>query len=107
VAFAFDEQDDQDEWWLALLSEPLFTAPGILERAAGLRPAWQRRAACRGLPVAVFFPDPGEGAFDAKRVCAGCSVRAQCGQFALDRGEPFGVWGGLGTAQRRAQLQAG
>ena len=30
----------------------------------------------------------------AKSFCAGCPVRAACLAGALDRGEPWGVWGG-------------
>ena len=37
----------------------------------------------------------------AKRVCASCEVRAECLQDALDRGERFGVWGGLSERERR------
>ena len=50
----------------------------------------------------MFFPDKGESARPAKRVCAGCEVRAECLQEALDRGERFGVWGGLSERERRA-----
>lgn len=30
----------------------------------------------------------------AKRHCAGCRIRTTCLSGALDRGEPWGVWGG-------------
>ena len=30
----------------------------------------------------------------AKQLCADCPVRAQCLQAALEREEPWGVWGG-------------
>ncbi|WP_245566130.1 WhiB family transcriptional regulator [Thermocrispum municipale] len=30
----------------------------------------------------------------AKRLCAGCPVRDACLAGALERGEPWGVWGG-------------
>lgn len=30
----------------------------------------------------------------AKSLCAGCPVRARCLRSALDRAEPWGVWGG-------------
>lgn len=30
----------------------------------------------------------------AKTLCAGCPVRAQCLDAALEREEPWGVWGG-------------
>ena len=42
----------------------------------------------------AFFPDPGAGEGAAigvaKRVCAGCPVRARCLGHALDREEPHG-----------------
>jgi hypothetical protein len=34
-------------------------------------------------------------------VCAACEVRAECLRQALDRGERFGVWGGLSLRERR------
>jgi Transcription factor WhiB len=34
-------------------------------------------------------------------VCAGCEVRAECLQYALDHSERFGVWGGLSERERR------
>ena len=37
----------------------------------------------------------------AKQVCAGCEVRAECLQQALDSGERYGVWGGLTDVERR------
>lgn len=30
----------------------------------------------------------------AKKLCAACPVRRQCLAAALERGEPWGVWGG-------------
>ena len=30
----------------------------------------------------------------AKRLCAGCPLIEECRQGALDRAEPWGVWGG-------------
>lgn len=30
----------------------------------------------------------------AKELCGGCPVRRQCLEAALDRAEPWGVWGG-------------
>jgi WhiB family redox-sensing transcriptional regulator len=57
---------------------------------------WEDRALCRGLPGAaeIFFSeDLGEIAA-AKRVCAECPVLAACLEAAIDRAEPWGVWGG-------------
>lgn len=57
---------------------------------------WEDIAACRAVPNAAdlfFSEDIGEIAA-AKRVCADCSVLAECLKGALERRELFGVWGG-------------
>ena len=57
---------------------------------------WEDRAACRSVSNAgdlFFSEDIGEIAA-AKRVCADCPVLAPCLEGALDRREPWGVWGG-------------
>lgn len=62
---------------------------------------WRVRAACRGLDVNLFYAEAGGAdAHDAKRVCAGCPVRQQCLDAALNQPERFGIWGGLGEHQR-------
>ena len=68
----------------------------------GQRPAWHDLARCAETDPEMFFPEKGESTRPAKRVCAGCEVRAECLQDALDRGERFGVWGGLSERERRA-----
>jgi WhiB family redox-sensing transcriptional regulator len=58
--------------------------------------SWDDFAACRGVENAAdlfFSEDIGEIAA-AKRVCADCPVLAQCLEGALERREPWGVWGG-------------
>ena len=57
---------------------------------------WEDFAACRAVSNAAdlfFSEDIGEIAA-AKRVCANCPVLADCLEGALERREPFGVWGG-------------
>jgi WhiB family redox-sensing transcriptional regulator len=65
-----------------------------------------RDAACAGADPDLFFPreqrDPGNR--EAKRVCAGCPVRAECLRYSLATREEFGVWGGLDEWDRRAVL---
>jgi WhiB family redox-sensing transcriptional regulator len=34
-------------------------------------------------------------------VCAGCPVRLQCLEMALQNDERFGIWGGLSERERR------
>jgi WhiB family redox-sensing transcriptional regulator len=49
--------------------------------------------ACTASPDLFFAESPRDVA-RAKELCAGCPVRAACLAAALDRGEPWGVWGG-------------
>jgi WhiB family transcriptional regulator, redox-sensing transcriptional regulator len=70
---------------------------------------WQVRAACRGPQSSIFFPpssferkddkDRREG--NAKGICAGCAVRQECLDYAIEIREPHGIWGGLTEGERR------
>jgi hypothetical protein len=62
---------------------------------------WQRRAACCGTDLNLFFPGRGETANPARRVCARCPVREPCLDYALDQGITHGIWGGLTERDRR------
>jgi WhiB family redox-sensing transcriptional regulator len=70
------------------------------------RPMWMRRAACRGLDPELFFPvrdqHVNSDAENARVVCASCSVRSECLEYALANEEQLGMWGGLSIEQRRA-----
>lgn len=50
----------------------------------------------------MFFPVSETGELEAKAVCAGCPVQAQCREWALATGQDTGVWGGLTDTERRA-----
>jgi WhiB family redox-sensing transcriptional regulator len=68
---------------------------------------WRDEAACLHENPELFFPigttGPAVGQVEAaKRVCAGCDVRAECLQWALSAGVDHGVWGGLDDVERRA-----
>jgi WhiB family redox-sensing transcriptional regulator len=58
-------------------------------------------ANCLGVDPELFFPGQGESTADAKAVCAGCVVRAQCLEHALTHAEKHGIWGGLSERERR------
>ena len=62
---------------------------------------WQERALCAQTDPEAFFPEKGGSTRDAKRVCSGCTVRAECLEFALANDERFGIWGGLSERERR------
>jgi WhiB family redox-sensing transcriptional regulator len=65
------------------------------------RRTWQSRANCLGVDPDFFFPERGASTREAKAVCAGCEVRADCLEYALVNGEKFGIWGGLSERERR------
>ena len=72
------------------------------ERAAdGVDEEWRLDALCAETDPEAFFPDKGGSTREAKRVCAGCPVRAECLEFALASDERFGIWGGLSERERR------
>ncbi|MGY1753843.1 WhiB family transcriptional regulator [Blastococcus sp. SYSU D01042] len=63
--------------------------------------SWRLSALCGETDPEAFFPEKGGSTRDAKRVCTGCEVRAECLEFALANDERFGIWGGLSERERR------
>jgi len=63
--------------------------------------AWKRLALCAQTDPEAFFPEKGSSNAAAKRVCMACEVRVECLEWALDQGEPHGVWGGMSERERR------
>lgn len=64
-------------------------------------------AACGSLDSAtadrLFFPDqPGRPTADGRLLCRQCPVRDDCLVGALERGDVYGIFGGLTAAQRHA-----
>ncbi|MEZ5235390.1 MAG: WhiB family transcriptional regulator [Acidimicrobiales bacterium] len=58
---------------------------------------WWDQASCRdnnGTLVGLFFSEELHDIARAKTICAGCPVLAQCLEGAIERREPWGVWGG-------------
>ncbi|MGH3813281.1 MAG: WhiB family transcriptional regulator, partial [Pseudonocardiaceae bacterium] len=51
---------------------------------------WQERALCAQTDPEAFFPEKGGSTREAKRICAGCEVRAECLEYALAFDERFG-----------------
>ncbi|WP_276511361.1 WhiB family transcriptional regulator [Candidatus Frankia nodulisporulans] len=49
---------------------------------------------CWDVDPEMFFAESPADVETAKAVCHTCPVRAACLTAALDRGEPWGVWGG-------------
>lgn len=73
---------------------------------------WQAKASCRGPQAAAFFPpsnserkeDKDEREAKAKGICAECTVRQPCLDYALRIREPHGIWGGLNELERKQLL---
>jgi WhiB family transcriptional regulator, redox-sensing transcriptional regulator len=75
--------------------------------------SWQQHGLCRSVDAAVFFPPsthfehkPEREAREdrAKEICAECTVREQCLDYALAVREPHGVWGGTSEQERKQML---
>src|SRR5690606_27545378 len=65
-------------------------------------PSWRDHAACLGADPDLFFPPPGPyGAEDAKAICQGCPVRAECLDYAVTTAQKYGIWGGTNERERR------
>ncbi|MBB2890715.1 WhiB family transcriptional regulator [Flexivirga oryzae] len=63
--------------------------------------SWQERALCAQTDPEAFFPEKGGSTREAKKVCIGCEVKAECLEYALAHDERFGIWGGLSERERR------
>lgn len=71
---------------------------------------WREDGACKGYPELFYNGEDERKGIrrakerEAKEVCAECPVLAQCREYALETGEPYGVWGGLTEMERHRIL---
>jgi WhiB family redox-sensing transcriptional regulator len=70
-------------------------------------PHWRLAAACQSSDPDLFFPLSSSGPSldqiaQAKEICAGCAVRAECLAFAMRTHQVHGVWGGMSEEERRS-----
>lgn len=59
--------------------------------------SWWAEARCNdsaGTMVGLFFSEELQDIARAKAICAKCPVMTECLEGALERREPWGVWGG-------------
>lgn len=73
--------------------------------------AWRAEAACKGMDTNLFFPTkslsgnrglPSNVAISkARLICAGCTVRKECLDFAVTNVIQFGMFGGVPPRDRR------
>lgn len=64
------------------------------------RELWMEKAACRGMPTAIWFPTNTDYATSlvAKSICKSCPVRSKCQEYG--KTEQFGIWGGSSNRTR-------
>jgi WhiB family redox-sensing transcriptional regulator len=55
---------------------------------------WGDQLPCRSYDPELFFAEKPEVVEYAKSLCQSCPVREQCLAGAVEREEPWGVWGG-------------
>jgi len=67
---------------------------------------WMDGAVCARTDPEAFFPEAGSNIRDAKKICLGCDVRAECLEYALRKNERFGVWGGVSERARNKMRKA-
>lgn len=69
--------------------ETVTSAESFIEEVAS-----RRDLPCRNGDPDLWFADTPAQLDDAKMLCGSCPIRKRCLAAALDRGEPWGVWGG-------------
>ncbi|TYC98966.1 WhiB family transcriptional regulator [Arthrobacter echini] len=74
-------------------------APGSVDDEGEL--SWQADALCAQTDPEAFFPEKGGSTRDAKKVCGSCIVKSECLEYALEKDERFGIWGGMSERERR------
>ena len=79
--------------------------PGTTRASRSTSEEWKLDGVCRTVDPDLWFPEAGEFGMAAKRLCKTCPVIQECLQYALDNREKYGVWGGLGGAERLRLLR--
>ena len=75
----------------------MFAMQEFITAIPGPEPDWQAEALCAdgtGALVELFFSEQLDDIAAAKAFCQGCPVKDSCLAGALERREPWGVWGG-------------
>lgn len=65
---------------------------------------WKMNAACRGQDVNDWFAPANQLPPHVLNTCAGCVVRQECFDYALEEGLDYGVFGGV-TGRQRLRLK--
>jgi WhiB family redox-sensing transcriptional regulator len=80
---------------MSLATAPLdVTVEVDADRLRGYAPSVKSELPCRTFDPDMWFSDAPAELELAKSLCADCPLRAECLAGALERAEPWGVWGG-------------
>jgi WhiB family redox-sensing transcriptional regulator len=79
---------------LALASLDVRVESGVDERLRVAAQGVKSDLPCRTFDPDLWFADSPTELELAKSLCAECPLRVECLSGALERGEPWGVWGG-------------
>lgn len=63
--------------------------------------SWRESALCRQVDPALWFPEPGHPAEDARRICRVCPVVAERLEFAIVTAQTHGIWAGKNEHELR------
>ncbi len=85
----------------ALADLDLLSPHALAQAAVDTRRKWSAWALCVGIDPEIFFPLNDRPVAEACEICASCPVRTPCLAYAVAADEPFGIWGGLTTGERR------
>ena len=68
---------------------------------------WKLDGVCRTIDPELWFPDAPQTGALAKKLCRTCPVIEECLEYALENGEMYGVWGGMGNSERKLLRRRG
>lgn len=63
---------------------------------------WAAHAACLAYDPNLWFLEDKTGSYrEARQICAGCPVRVDCLDWAVETNTDYGLWGGLAPHERK------
>lgn len=68
--------------------------------------SWMEQGVCqnRDEDGKIFFPEAGNNANMAKKMCARCPVREKCLDWSIETRQMYGIWGGVSEKKRRQMM---
>lgn len=75
----------------------------ILDPGFGEAVQWKLEGSCRtsGEHPDLWFSNRQKHIDKAKEICLDCPVMVTCLEWAIDKREEYGIWGGMDAAERR------